>query len=51
MSVLLSVPFVELLILLSPTPILVALLVNAQFSDHVQTRFISQLIDGMSNAL
>ena len=28
---------------------LVALIVNTQYSDHVQIRFISQLINGMSS--
>ena len=58
MSVTLNVAFAGLLTLVTPgfppwaeTASLVALLVKAQFSDHVKIRFILQLINGMSSVL
>ena len=60
MSVILNFAFVGLLISENcgfssvPVPInvsLVALLVNTQLPDHVQTRFISQLINGIGSVL
>ena len=55
-SVILNIAFVGLLIAVtvgsaSGFASLVALLVNTQFWDHVKMRFISQLINGMSNVL
>ena len=58
MSLVLNFAFVGLSIaatagfsLWAGTASLVTLLVNAQFSDYVKVRFISQLINDMSSAL
>ena len=56
MSVLLNAAFVGLSIpatagFASGSASLVALLVNTQFSDYVEIRFISQLINGISSVL
>ena len=51
-SVILNVAFAGLLT--APTAgfaSLVALLVNTQFSDHIKTRFIAQLTNGISSVL
>ena len=56
MSVILNVTFVGLSIaatagFASGSASLVALLVNTQFSDYVEIRFVSQLINGISSVL
>ena len=56
MSVILNVAFVGLLNaaiagFISEFASLVALLVNAHFSDHAKIRFISQLINGIFSVL
>ena len=55
-SIILKTAFVGLLILTttgsaSGSAFLIALLVNAQFSDHIKSKEIFQLINGMSSVL